>query len=120
MSKKILVIDDEPELVKAVTIRLKAGGYETIFACDGEEGLTKAEEDNPDLILLDIIMPGEDGYEVCKNLKSNSKTKNIPIIIFTASGQENLEERCMTVGADAMIKKPFETAELLKLVDKFL
>lgn len=120
MAKKILVIDDEPELVKAITVRLQASGYEVIFAYDGQEGIDKAEEIKPDLILLDIIMPKKDGWEVCKNLKSNPKTKDIPILICTASGEQNLEKRCMAVGADAVIKKPFETAELLELVNKLL
>jgi len=120
MLKKILVIDDEPELVKAATVRLQASGYEVISAYDGQEGIGKAKEGKPDLILLDIIMPKKDGYEVCKNLKSNPKTRDIPIIIFTASGQEGLEKKCMAIGASAMIRKPFETAELLELVDKLL
>jgi len=120
MPKKILVIDDEPELVKVITIRFKASGYEVIPASDGQEGVDKAQEFSPDMILLDIIMPKIDGYEVCKTLKTNPKTKNTPIVIFTASGQRDLEKRCMAVGADAVIKKPFETTELLELVNKFL
>ncbi len=120
MPKKILVIDDEPELVKAITIRFKAIGYEVLPVSDGQKGVDKAQEFRPDLILLDIIMPKIDGYEVCKKLKANPKTKNIPIVIFTASGQRDLEERCMAVGADAVIKKPFETTELLELVKKYL
>jgi DNA-binding response OmpR family regulator len=120
MAKKILVIDDEPELVKAITVRLQASGYEVIFAYDGQEGIDKAEEIKPDLILLDIIMPKKDGWEVCKNLKSNPTTKGIPILICTASGQRDLEKRCTAAGADEVIKKPFETAELLELVNKLL
>lgn len=120
MPKKILVIDDEVELIKAITIRFKASGYEVIPASDGQEGIDKAQEFKPDLILLDIIMPKVDGYEVCKNLKTDPKTKGIPIIVFTAAGQRDMEERCMAAGAAAVIKKPFETAELLELVNKFL
>ena len=120
MPKKILLIDDEPELVKAITIRFKASGYEVIPASDGQEGVDKAQGCKADLILLDIIMPRMDGYEVCKTLKADPKTKNIPIVIFTAAGQRDLEERCMAAGADAVIKKPFETTELLELVKKFL
>jgi len=121
MSKKrILIIDDEPELVKAITVRFKASGYEVISADDGQQGLDKAEEIKPDLILLDIIMPKKDGYEVCKNLKSKPKTKDIPILILTAAGQQGLKKRCMEAGADEVIKKPFETTELLELVNKFL
>ena len=121
--KRILVIDDEPELVKAITIRLEASGYEVIPAFDGQQGLDKAGGIKPDLILLDIVMPKMDGYEVCRKLKSNPETKGIPIIIFTASaavGPEKLEKRRISVGAEGIIKKPFEPAELLEMVNKLL
>lgn len=118
--EKILVIDDEPELVKAITIRFKASGYEVIPAFDGQEGVDKAGEIKPDLILLDIVMPKMDGYEVCKKLKGDPETKEIPIIIFTASGQRDLERRCLVVGAKGVIMKPFEATELLELVNKLL
>ena len=120
MTKKILVIDDEPELVKAITIRFKASGYEVTPAYDGQEGVNKAGEIKPDLILLDVIMPKMDGYEVCKRLKAVPETKDIPIIIFTASGQRDLERKCLAVGAKGVIMKPFEATELLELVDKLL
>ncbi len=120
MLKKILVIDDEPELIKAITIRLKVSGYEVISAVDGQEGIDKAQGLKIDLILLDIIMPKMNGYEVCKTLKADPKTKDIPIIIFTASGQKDLEEKCMLTGADAVIKKPFEAPKLLELVNQLL
>ena len=120
MAKKILVIDDELELVKAITIRFKASGYEVVPAFDGQEGVDKAGEVKPDLILLDIVMPKMDGYQVCKKLKGNPETKDIPIIIFTASGQQDLEKRCMAVGAKGVIMKPFEATELLELVNKLL
>ena len=74
----------------------------------------------PDLILLDVIMPKMDGYEVCKKLKGNPETKDTPIIIFTASGQRDLERKCMAVGANEVIKKPFEATELLEVVNKLL
>lgn len=120
MLKKILIIDDELDLVKAITIRFEASGYEVISASDGQEGIDKAQRFKVDLILLDIIMPMMDGYEVYRKLKSGSKTKHIPIIIFTATGRQDLEKRCMALGPDAVIKKPFESAELLELVNKFL
>ncbi len=120
MPKKILIIDDELDMVKAITIRFKASGYEIIPASDGQEGVDKAQRSKADLILLDIIMPKMDGYEVCRKLKTGPKTKNIPIIIFTAAGQQDLEKRCMALGPDAVLEKPFETAELLELVNKLL
>ena len=78
--KKILLIEDEPYQVMMVKFRLEANNYDFISACDGEEGLKKACEEKPDLILLDLFMPIIDGYEVCQRLKKNPKTKNIPII----------------------------------------
>lgn len=120
MAKKILVIDDEPELVKAITVRLKASGYKIIPAYDGQQGLDIAKKIKTDLILLDLIMPKKNGYEVCKDLKSNPRTKDIPILIFTASGQHDMEQECMAAGAGAVVMKPFETAALLELMNKFL
>ena len=87
---KILVVDDEPELVKAIEIRLRASGYQVEVAYDGEEGIKKAMEFKPDLIILDIVMPKISGYEVCKILKSNEETRHIPILIFNISGRSNV------------------------------
>ena len=118
-----MLIDDEPELVKAVEVRLKASGYGVEVAYDGLAGIAKAEETKPDLILLDIVMPKMDGYEVCKRLKGNPKTKGIPIIVFTASvaaGQQELEKKCMSAGANGAIAKPFETNELLNMINDVL
>ena len=123
MAKKILVIDDEPELVKAVEVRLKTSGYEVEIAYDGLAGIDKAKEIKPDLILLDLVMPKMDGYEVCKRLKDNPKTENIPVIVLTASvvvGQQELEKKCMSAGAKGAIMKPFETSDLLNIIDEVL
>lgn len=119
MSKKILIIDDEPQLVKAIEVRLKANGYEVITAYDGQAGVEKAKGAKPDLILLDIIMPRMDGYEVSKKLKSDADTKDIPIVIFTASQQKDLEKKCREMGVAEFIMKPFETQDLLDKVNKF-
>lgn len=113
--KKILLIEDEPNQVMMIKFRLEANNFDFISACDGEEGLKKASEEKPDLILLDLILPTIDGYEVCRRLKQ-SPDKNIPIIILTAStahiGAE-LMKKCLSCGADDYIIKPFEPAELL-------
>lgn len=119
MAKKILVIDDEPELVKAVEIRLKTSGYEVEIAYDGPVGIDKAKEAKPDLILLDILMPKMDGYGVSKKLRLDPDTKDIPIIIFSAAQHRDMEERCREVGVVDFIVKPFETQELLAIVNKF-
>lgn len=117
---KILVVDDEPELVKAIEIRLRASGYQVEVAYDGEEGIKKAMEFKPDLIILDIVMPKISGYEVCKILKSNEETRHIPILILTASQQRELEKKCLALGAKIALMKPFETEELLLLVKQLL
>jgi len=83
--EKILIVDDEVNLIKLVQMRLEAHGYEVISANDGEKGLEKAKSENPDLIILDVMMPKMGGYEVCRLLKTDAMYTNIPIIRFTAS-----------------------------------
>ena len=120
MSKKILVVDDEAELSKAIIIRLKTLGYEVISAQDGQEGLEKAKNENPDLIVLDILMPKMDGYEVCRMLKFDEKYKSIPIIMLTARAKDIDKVMGKKVGADDYITKPFETEELIDKIKKHL
>ena len=120
MAKKILVIDDEHELVKAVEIRLRASGYEVEVAYDGASGIEKVKETSPDLVLLDIIMPKMNGHEVCEKLIADSETKGIPIIIFTASQKKGLEAKCNDLGVTDFIVKPFETENLLNIVNEIL
>ena len=113
MSKRILVIDDEPELVKAIEIRLKAAGYEILTACDGKEGLDKAQKEKPDLIILDLMLPKMDGYKVCGLLKKDNRYAKIPIILFSARAQKEDIELGGELGADAYITKPFDSGILL-------
>ena len=120
MAKKILIIDDEPELVKAVEVRLKSSGYEVAAAHDGRTGLDKTKEIKPDLVLLDIIMPIMDGYEVAKELMADSETKQIPIIVFTASQRKDLEAKCRGLGITTFVMKPFETKDLLDMIAELL
>jgi len=120
MSKKILVIDDETELLKAISIRLKASGYEVITAQDGQEGLEKAKSSNPDLIVLDILMPKMDGYEVCRLLKFDEKYKSIPVIMLTAKAQDIDKTMGKKVGVDDYITKPFETQDLVDKIKKYI
>lgn len=118
--KKILQIEDEQDQVKMIAERLKMEGYELISAVDGEEGLKKAEETKPDLVLLDHFLPKMKGFEVCRKMKSNPKTKDIPVIMITASGVEHLDSQCREAGADFCIKKPFDTADLVAKVKVLL
>ena len=105
---------------KAVEIRLKSIGYEVALSYDGRAGIDKAKEIKPDLILLDLVMPIMDGYVVANELKDDPETKHIPIIILTASQREDLKTRCRELGVTSFIKKPFETNDLVNMVNKIL
>jgi len=117
---KILIVDDEIQLIKLVQMRLEAHGYEVIAANDGEEGLEKAKIEKPDLIILDVMMPKMDGYQVCRLLKTDALYTNIPIILFTGKAQDEFEEIGDKVGADAFIRKPFDSKVLLGKVEELL
>lgn len=118
--KKILIIDDEKDLLDAVTFRLQANGYELIGAYDGQEGLDKARKEKPDLIILDLMLPKIDGYKVCRMLKLDEKYKKIPIILFTARAQEEDKKLGRDAGADSYITKPFEPQVLLGKIKDLL
>jgi len=110
--KKILFIEDEEDHIILLKTRLEAEGYDFISAADGEEGYQKVIDEKPDLILLDIIMPKMNGYEVCYSLKQNDDTKDIPIIIITASGAKELEQKCIELGANEVMHKPYDSSYL--------
>lgn len=118
--KRILFIEDEPDQVKMICLRLEKSGFLVSTATNGEEGLLKAVKEKPDLVLLDIIMPGMDGFEVCRRLRNNPVTKQIPIIATTAAGAENLEQQCLSAGADECLRKPYESSDLLLKINGLL
>ena len=118
--KHILIIDDEQDMLDLLRPRLEAAGYEVSTASDGQEGLDKAREEKPDLILLDVMMPKIDGYQVCRFLKFDEDYKHIPIVLLTARGQEQDRETGKKVGADGYLTKPFEKEELLNTIDRLL
>ena len=120
MSKKILIVDDEKDLVDLIALRMKAEGFEALTAFDGDEALKKAEKHCPDLVLLDIMMPGVNGYQVARELKKNEATKNIKIIMLTAKTGEKDRFWGMESGADEYVTKPFEMSMILALVKKLL
>ena len=111
-SKRVLIVDDTKDILIVVARRLQSWGYEPLTAESGEEGLRIAEEELPDLILLDIMMPKMKGRDVCAHLKANPKTKDIPVIFLTALGLADHVKAGMDLGADDYIVKPFEAAEL--------
>ena len=120
MPKKILVCDDEPYILMALTDAVEMEGYDCVTAINGKEALERAREEIPDLILLDIMMPYMDGYEVCEALKADDATKGIPVIMLTAKSQQVDIERGKEVGADDYITKPFRPSTLRKKFNEVL
>lgn len=120
MAKKILVVDDEVQLVEMLKMRLEASNYNVITAYDGQEALGKARKEKPDLIILDLMLPKIDGYKVCRMLKFDEKYKKIPIIMFTARAQDEDKEMGQEVGAEAYITKPFEPKILLGKIKELI
>lgn len=118
--KKILLIEDEPSQVMMIKFRLEANNFDFLAAYDGEEGLKKALVEKPDLILLDLIMPKINGYEVCRRLRQNPEIKNIPVIILTASVGNDVSKKCLACGANDCLIKPFESADLVAKVKAWL
>lgn len=118
--KRILFIEDEPDQVMMISLRLEKNGYEVISAMDGEEGFKMAIREKPSLILVDVVMPGIDGFEVCRRLRKDPATKHIPIISTTAAGMDDVERQCITAGADDCVRKPYDSADLLRKIHRLL
>ncbi|MCK4794739.1 MAG: response regulator [Desulfobacteraceae bacterium] len=112
MNKTVLICDDEPYILESIRYLVKKEGYEVLTAEDGLTGLDLAISEMPDLLLLDVMMPNMSGYEVCRELKSDEKTRDIHIIMLTARGQERDREGGMEAGAYEYMIKPFSTRKL--------
>lgn len=110
---RILLVDDEPSIVKMVGKRLEVEGFEVLVAMDGQEAVKKVQTEAPDLVILDLMLPKLNGYEVCMMLKEDTRYQKIPVVIFTAKAQEQDEKLGLACGADAYIRKPFKAQELL-------
>ncbi|MDD5505363.1 MAG: response regulator [Candidatus Omnitrophica bacterium] len=120
MKEKILIVEDEKDIIKMLEYNLKKEGFKVIDARDGEDALDLAVREYPDLILLDLMLPGIDGLEVCKALKRESKTSSIPIIMLTAKSQESDKVVGLELGADDYITKPFSPRELIARIKAVL
>ncbi len=118
--RKILIVEDQPLISNMLKMRLEAFGYEVSTAGDGEEGVQKAYQERPELIILDIMLPRIDGYKVCQMLKSDPQYQEIPIILLSGRTPQEIEEVGKRVGANAFFSKPFEAEELLKTIKELI
>ncbi|MBF0294886.1 MAG: response regulator [Magnetococcales bacterium] len=120
MSHEILIVDDAPNIVLSLEFLMKKEGFAVRSVGDGEEALRAVEEKQPDLILLDVMMPKKNGYEVCEAIRTNPAWKGIRIIMLTAKGREVEQEKGLALGADDYVVKPFSTRELVLKVRAML
>jgi len=118
--QSIMIVDDDKDLVSLVERILKEEGYQVIRAYDGNSALALSKKDEPDLIILDILMPGIDGYSVCSNIKMDETTKDIPVLMLTALSSKLNKQLAQDVGADGYITKPFNSKDLLDTIARLL
>jgi DNA-binding response OmpR family regulator len=115
MASRVLIADDEPNIVTALEFLMKQQGYETRVARDGDEALAEVESFRPDLVLLDVMLPRRNGFEVCQKLRADGWT-DLRIVMLTAKGRDVEIEKGLALGADAYVTKPFSTGELVERV----
>jgi DNA-binding response OmpR family regulator len=120
MPKQILIVDDEPSIIVALQFLMEHNGYNTIVAFSGEEAMEAVARHHPDLILLDIMLPVVDGFEVCQRVRENPEWKDIRIVLVTALGSEVNVNKGLDLGADAYITKPFSNADLVAKVKELI
>jgi two-component system alkaline phosphatase synthesis response regulator PhoP len=120
VSKKVLVADDEPNIVVALKYLLQRSGYDVTVARDGEEALQQIEASVPDLVLLDVMMPIRSGYEVCKRIRERAEWAHVKVIMLTAKGRDAEVNKGLAMGADLYVTKPFSTRELINQINGLL
>jgi two-component system, OmpR family, alkaline phosphatase synthesis response regulator PhoP len=120
MDKKILVIEDDPSTSRLLDYTFRHVGYRVITASNGLEGVRRAQKESPDLVILDVMLPGIDGFEICHRLKQDPATKKMPILMFSAKAQEIDKKTGLKVGADDYLPKPAAPAEIISRVEKLL
>lgn len=120
MKEKVLIVDDEKDIAKVLDYNLKKEGFRTAVAYDGEDALDAARKEHPDIIILDLMLPGMDGLEVCKSLKKEDQTASIPIIMLTAKTKEADKVVGLELGADDYVTKPFSPRELIARIKAVL
>jgi DNA-binding response OmpR family regulator len=120
MANKILIVDDEPNIVVSLEFLLKKEGFETAIASDGEEALAQVAAFDPDLLLLDVMMPKKSGFEVCEILRADPRRASLLILMLTAKGRDTEVAKGLAIGADVYMTKPFSTKELLARIKNML
>lgn len=120
MTKSVLVVDDDPEIVTMLSTRLGKRGYKVSTASDGTKALEMAKAEQPDVVLLDVMMPGKSGWEVARALKQDPQTQHVKIVMVSAIGEKTNEITAPIYGADAHVDKPFEFEHLEKVISRLL
>jgi DNA-binding response OmpR family regulator len=120
MGKQVLIADDEPNIAAALEYLLQRSGYEVSIARNGEEALKLIEQNRPDLVLLDVMMPVRSGYEVCQVMRAREDWRHIKIVVLTAKGREADASKGMALGADLYITKPFSNRDLIAKINGLL
>ena len=120
ISKKVLIIEDDPSFLRAVSHIVEKEGYNVTNASNGMTGLRMAKEENPDLLILDVMLPGIDGFEICNQLRHEPQTAKLPIIMLSAKGQETDKTTGLKVGADEYLTKPVDREVLLEKITALL
>ena len=120
MTHKILIVDDEPNIVLSLEFLMEQSGYAVAIARDGEQALQEMDKFQPDLILLDVMIPIRSGYEVCQKIRENSAWDKVKIVMISAKGRDVEVSKGLALGADAYVTKPFSTKELMTQVEALL
>lgn len=120
MTKTILIVDDEPNIVISIEYLMKRAGYEVATAYDGQQALDYLADNSPALMILDVMMPNKNGFEVCKEVRADNRFADMPILMLTAKGREAEMNKGLSLGADAYITKPFSTHDLVERVKSLL
>jgi DNA-binding response OmpR family regulator len=120
MSKRILIVDDEPNIVISLEFLMKREGFETEIAADGEAALEALARGRPDLVVLDVMLPKMNGFEVCRQIRSSPDSRDLKILMLTAKGRETEVARGLGLGADAYVTKPFSTKDLVAQIKRLL
>lgn len=120
MTRTVLLVDDEPNIILSLEFLIEQAGYKARVARDGEAALEAVAESKPDLILLDVMLPKRDGFDVCRTIRANPAWNDIRIVMLTAKGHDSERQKGLASGADAYITKPFSTREAMKQIKLFL